>query len=182
MASANVDREMAMAEAALLSLAIIIDWSIIIITKVICVVEEPVDDAARERFDEIDTRDLYAGVSPDEGQPEEILAELFAKHSAPEPEFAEPDRRRWRWSRGRFGFGVALAIAAALVVVAMAVGESFNEAQEGGGASSIVHVCCRFINNTAAVASCAHIYVEQSAIERVPIPDQVVENLGVIAR
>ena len=71
----HVEHEMAMAEAAP-SLAII-DWSII--TIVICVVEEPVGDAAScADVYEFETRDSNEALSPYEGQPKVVIDEIPA--------------------------------------------------------------------------------------------------------
>jgi len=63
---------------------------------VICVIEEPVDDATcvgADEFVSIDSNSNDA-VSPDVGQLKEVIAEFLAKLDVPEPEFAEPNQRR----------------------------------------------------------------------------------------
>ena len=99
MAPACEDRKMAMAEAAPVAT---VDWSIITIAIVICVVEEPVGDAVYAGIDALDTLDSNDAVSPDEGQPQEVFAECLSKLVlvTSEPEFSEPDPRRRRRSRG----------------------------------------------------------------------------------
>ena len=84
---------MAMREAVSLS-EVIIDCSTIIIAIVICVVEEPVDDAAFAGVDESSALDSNDAVSPDVGQPKEVVAEFLVIPIFPDPEFAEPDQRR----------------------------------------------------------------------------------------
>ena len=96
-------------------------------------------------------------MSPNVGQPEEVFAEFPVNPAFPEPDFAEPEQRRSRRSRRRGVFTSALAVC-----------ESFEEAPEER-------------DNYGSGASCARIDIEYSAVERVPIPDQVVEHLGMIA-
>ena len=160
-----------MAETVSLSVTMIIDWSIIVIATIVIigVIEEPVDDALFAVVDTFETRDSNDALSSDEGQPKEVVAEFLAKPGDPdpEPEFAEPDqRRRRRRSRGRGGYGVALAVA---LIMAMSVGESFEGAPEEA-ANSTKRVC----RNRNKSATFERIDIEHSAVERVPIPDQVV--------
>ena len=139
------------------------------IAIVICVVEEPVDDAACVGADTFESLDSNDTVSPDEGQPKEVVAKFLTELDGPEPDFAEPDQRRWwRRSRGRGG-GFDLATA---------IGESFEEAPEED--FNCIKRNCRTIHTT--VASYERIDSEHSTMERVPILDQVVEHFDANAR
>ena len=94
-ASVYVEHKMAMAEA-VASLSVAIDWATITITIaaiVICVVEEPVDDATCAGADSFDSIDSKYAVSPDVWQPKEVVTEFRGKPTTPEPEFVEPDQR-----------------------------------------------------------------------------------------
>ena len=83
-----------MAEA--VSSLVAIDWSIP--SVVIGAIEEPIDDAAYVDADAINTGDSKDAVSPDVGQPKEVVVEFLGKSGVRkhEPEFAEPDQRRRR--------------------------------------------------------------------------------------
>jgi len=134
------------------------------IAIVICVIEEPVGDATCADADSFENHDLYEAVSPDEGKPKEVIAEFMAKLTAHESEFAEPDHGRIRRrSLGQCGD--------ALTLVPVAVGESFEQAPEGG-ANNVKHICNSRIRTIVAGEQ---IDFEYSAVERVPIPCRVVE-------
>jgi len=62
-------------------------------------------------------------------------------------------------------------LAVDLVVVALSIGESFEEAPE-----SVNRIC--MIRKTGAGVFCERHDIEHSAVERMPIPDQVVEHLS----
>ena len=64
------------------------------------------------------------------------------------------------------------------LVVAMAVGESFEEAPEEG-ASSMEHICTI---QKIGISSVLKHDIEYSAVEGVPVPDQVVEHTIRIVR
>ena len=173
------DREMAMAEAALLA-TITIDCpsTAAIRAIVIGVVEEPVDDAACVVADDASKiYDSNDAVTPDEWQPKEVVDEFGAKVCrkffavSSEPEFVEPDQRRRR-GRGRIrrggGYGAIDT-----------VGESFEEAPKGGGASCNDRICR--IRNTGHSSVLKHDF-KQSAVKRMSILDQVVRHPGRIAR
>ena len=53
---------------------------------VICVVEEPVCDAACAGAEAFETFYSKDAVSPDEGQPKEVVAKFLAKHSVQDPD------------------------------------------------------------------------------------------------
>ena len=150
----------------------IMDWAstipaIIAIVIGDAIVEEPVDDAACVGADKFVALDSNDAVSSDEGQPKEVVAEFLANHDVLEPEFAEPDQRRRRRSQGRGGgFGLAS-------FVATTFGELFEEAPEEG-ASGVWRNCQK-----RSGIRITGVDIEHSAVERVTIPYQIVEHLGV---
>ena len=104
-----------------------------------------------------------------ERQPKEVVDEILVfciVDAEAEPKFAEPDQRIRR-RRGRVGV--------ALAVVAMTVGESFQETPEEA-ATSMKHICA--INSNAFLYD----YFEHSAMESVPIPDQISKHASGISR
>jgi len=122
------------------------------------VVEEPAGDAGGTEAEMCEAFDADDAVPADEGQPEEDvrIVEDGPTEIGHQPELTEPDQRRRR------------RIVAAVPVPIGAIGQSLEEAQEGGRASDCPKV--------PTLESNVEVDFEHDALERVPPPDQVVEH------